>query len=314
MNELYKELKKYGRVKANEPLAKHTTFKIGGPAEFLVIVEEADRLADLLNFLNEEGTTWRIIGGGSNVLAPDEGLPGVTIKISGGGRVAVEGESIVADAGARFSDAVEAASQNGLTGLEWAVGIPGTIGGAIRGNAGAMGDNIGQSVAKVMVWKDGQAIEMPVAECGFGYRQSVFKKEGGVVLRVWLKLAKGERKEIAAKIQRILLARNGKLPTEPSAGSFFKNISLEQWPGQKDELPPDFIARKFVPAGWLIEQSGLKGERVNDAAVSEKHGNFIINLGQASQADVLSLVEKIKEKVYNKYGINLEEEVQIINP
>jgi len=314
MNELYQELKKYGRVKANEPLAKHTTFKIGGPAEFLVIVEEADKLADLLNFLNGEGTAWRIIGGGSNVLAPDEGLPGVIIKVSGG-KVEATGETLVADAGARFAEAVEAASKNSLSGLEWAVGIPGTIGGAIRGNAGALGFSIGQSVEKVLVWQNGEATEMSANDCEFNYRESVFKKQGGVIiLKIWLKLIKKEPKDIIRLIQENTLGRARRLPTEPSAGSFFKNISLNDWKGDTASLPPNFIARKFVPAGWLIEQSGLKGERVNDAAVSDKHGNFIVNLGRASQADVLSLVEKIKEKVYNKYGIWLEPEVEILKP
>jgi len=311
MNELYQELKKYGRVKANEPLAKHTTFKIGGPAEFLVIVEEVGKLADLLNFLNGEGTAWRIIGGGSNVLAPDEGMPGVTIKVSSF-KFQVSGDEIISDSGAQLSAIVNAATAEGLSGLEWAVGIPGTVGGAIRGNAGALGFSIGQSVEKVLVWQNNETIEMPANDCEFSYRESVFKKQGGVILKVWLKLIKKEPKEIIRLIQENTLGRSRRLPTEPSAGSFFKNISLNDWKGDRAELPPDFITRKFVPAGWLIEQSGLKGERVNDAVVSEQHGNFIVNLGHASQADVLALVEKIKEKVYNKYGIWLEPEVEII--
>ena len=293
-------------------MSKHTTFKIGGCAKFLVIVKEIDKLVELLNFLTGEGENFLILSGGSNMLMPDDGFDGVVVKISAD-KTKLENGIIEAEAGAKLSDVVAIALKNSITGLEWAVGIPGTIGGAVRGNAGAMGDDMSKNILEVECWKDGEVQILKNDECGFGYRDSFFKQNGWVVLRVKLKAEKSDMLKINKLITENFQKRQTKLPTLPSAGSFFKNIHVADWNVEKFPLPEKFIGRKMVPVGWVLEQTGLKGLTVGGAKVADEHGNFIVNFNNASQKDVLKIVEIIKEKVYNKFGINIEEEVQIIN-
>ncbi|MFA5127484.1 MAG: UDP-N-acetylmuramate dehydrogenase [Patescibacteria group bacterium] len=311
MLELVKELKKYGDVKCGKELKKFTTFRIGGLAEFVVEVAETDKLIALLNYLSGEGIDYFILGGGSNILMPDEGFSGVVIRVKTN-HIKVGKTKIIADAGVLLGAVVGEASKNSLTGLEWAVGIPGTVGGAVRGNAGAMGLDTGKNIEAVVVWKDGEVLTFTNSDCGFSYRSSVFKREGGVVLSSTFILAPGESAQIAKKIQECLTGRLGKFPSEPSAGSFFQNI--KKWSGELPEgLPQIHRERGVVPAGWLIEQCGLKGYRIGDAGISEIHGNFIVNYGNASARDVQKLVDEVKEKVYNKYGVDLIPEVEIIH-
>lgn len=309
--ELYKNLKTYGTVKLNVPLAKFTTFKIGGPADLLVIVTEREKLVALIKFLSGEGLSYFILGGGSNLLLPDDGLRDVVIKVESR-KSKVEGHIIEADAGVSFGVVTMLAVKHGLTGLEWAAGLPGTVGGAVRGNAGAMDGDTARSLAKVEALIDGEVVELTPAECFFGYRNSVFKHNKGIVLRAWFKLKPGDAKTSLLKMQAIVKQRNGHYPPFPSAGSFFQNIQLKQWTHPTSELPAQFVENGRVPAGWLSEQAGLKGFRVGGAMVSEEHGNFIINFENATQADVLAVVEEVKTRVYNKTNIELEEEVQII--
>jgi len=311
MSELYKELKKYGSVKANVPLSRFSTFKVGGQAEFLIEVKENDKLIGLLTFLNEQAVDFFVLGGGSNVLLPDGGLKGVVIKIATS-EVKIEENIIETQAGVPLAMIVALATKNGLSGLEWAMGIPGTIGGAVRGNAGAMGESIADCIQKVFVWIDGEVKEFDKKDCDFGYRNSFFKQnKNAVVLKAFLALKSGEKGEILAKINGNLASRS-KFPKFPSAGSFFKNIRIEKWPGDVDMLPEIFRTRGTVPAGWLIENCGLKGFRIGDAGVSLEHGNFLVNFGSATQNDMLAVVEEVQEKVYNKYGVSLEPEVQIV--
>lgn len=313
MDTLYQDLKNYGKVRSNEPLSKHTTFKIGGPAKYMVEISERPSLVECLNYLSEQGVDFLILGGGANILASDSGFDGVVIK-NKTTNLEVAEDIIIADAGVLLSSVVDAAAANSLSGLEWAAGIPGTVGGAVRGNAGAMGSDTASSILKVEVWENGEAAEFNGINCEFCYRSSRFKEKGGVILRVWFKLnPTSDRAMIIKKMQENLLGRNKKIPKEASAGSFFKNIKISDWPGGMPvNLPPIFVERGMIPSGWLIEESGLKEEKSGDAAVSKSHGNIIINQGKASQSDVLSLVEKIQEKVYNKFGIHLEPEVKIL--
>lgn len=312
MNSLNQELKKYGSVKTNVLLSKHTTLKIGGPAEFLVTVDEIDKLTGLLDFLQAEGIDYLILGGGSNFLMPDDGLRGVIVKISGG-KTKVDGEIIEADAGIGLTDVINLATKSSLAGLEWAAGIPGTIGGAVRGNAGAMGQSMSDSVSKVLVWQDGEIKELLNKECGFYYRGSVFKDTPGmVVLKVWLKLAPGQAGAILKTIQGYLEQRQGKFPPLPSAGSFFKNLKVAEWPGKIDDLPEQFRVRGMIPTGWLVDNLDLRGFKIGGGGVSQEHGNFLVNYGGATQADILSVVDEVQKKVYDKYGVTLEPEVEII--
>jgi len=317
MDTLYTDLKMFGKVKANEPLSKHTTFQIGGPARFFVTVEENEKLAGVLNYLNDNGLDYFVIGGGSNLLISDGEYDGVVVKIVSQAKptvVAGENGSLVsAEAGVSLGALVNLASKEGLSGLEWAIGIPGTIGGAVRGNAGAMGRDISYSVNEVRIWRDGETVKLNAQECGFGYRESSFKFNKDVILSVSLLLKPGDKAEILATIQNNLKHRVGRMSTHPSAGSFFKNLKLNQWKGDVGELPELFRQRGSVPAGWLIEQVNGKGQISGGAKVSDEHGNFIVNFDNAKQEDVLKLVEEVKERVYNKFKIELEPEVQILN-
>lgn len=311
MDTLAKELKKYGQVKSAQMLSRYSTMKIGGPAKYFIIVNQTDKLVDLLNFLSGEGIDYQILGGGSNILFSDDGFTGVVIKIETS-KLSVNGEVITAEAATSLSAIVQLASQNSLSGMEWASGIPGTIGGAVRGNAGAYGEDISQSIEEVEVWRDGQVITLLREDCGFDYRSSIFKSNNDVILRVKIVLKKDDPAQIAKKMNDLFFERQSKLPSQPSSGSFFKNIKVSDWRGEEGELPDSFVERGMIPAGWLIEQCGLKGFKFGEAGISEKHGNFIVNYGKASSSDILFIVDKVVGEVYNKYGITLEPEVEIL--
>jgi len=312
MDAITKELKKYGQVKQGKPLSRYLTMKIGGPAKYFISINQTKKLVGLLDFLTGEGIGYQIIGGGSNILFDQAGFDGVVIKIETQNIQVLDSEIIV-DSGVLLGALVSATAKNSLSGLEWASGIPGTVGGAVRGNAGAYGGAISDSVKKVGVWRDGEVIELEPHECGFEYRSSIFKKNNDVILWVKLFFKKDEPIKITKKMNDLFLERQNKLPTEPSSGSFFKNIKISDWPGKIDKLPKEFVERKMIPAGWLIEQCGLKGYRLGDAGISDKHANFIVNYGSATLDDILAVVEKARAEVYNKYGVNLEPEVEIIN-
>jgi UDP-N-acetylmuramate dehydrogenase len=312
MQDFFKQLKEFGKVKLNEAMNKHTTFKIGGPVHFFVIVEENDKLVVLLNFLVAEGVSFKVISGGSNMLFPDEEFEGVVVQVKSQ-KLKVINEVIEVEAGVALGTVVNEAAKNSLSGLEWAAGIPGTIGGAVRGNAGAYGLDTGRSVEKVEVWQDGEVKILSAKDCDFGYRSSLIKRESGiVVLRAWFKLVKGDKKEILKKIQENISSRNGKYPPFPSAGCFFTNVKLEKWPGETKDLPSLFLERGTVPAGWLVEQVEAKGLAVGGAKVSDEHANFVVNFNKATAEDVKNLVEEVKQRVYNKYRVELEFEVEIV--
>lgn len=316
MDTLYSDLKKFGRVKINEPLSKHTTFKIGGPARLFVTVEETEKIVKILDFLSASGVNYFIIGGGSNLLISDGEYDGVVVKIASKNQPKLinqkQGAIIEAEAGVVLGSLVNLACKNSLTGLEWAIGIPGTVGGAVRGNAGAMGKDISLNLESVKIWRDGEVLELENKDCEFAYRESMFKNNNDVVLSTQLYLEPGKKEEIIGLTQKYMKLRSSRTPPFPSAGSFFKNLKLDQWSGNVAELPELFRERGSVPAGWLIEQVQGKGENVGGAKISDEHGNFIVNFDNAKQEDVLNLVEEVKGKVYNKFKIELEPEVEIL--
>ena len=313
MDEIYKKLKTFGKVRLNEPMSKHTTFKIGGLVKYFVIAEEITKLVELLNYLSGEGIEYYVLGGGSNILFQDGDYEGIVIKIKNVECKMLDNRVIEVDSGVLLGQVMGLAMQNGLSGMEWSAGIPGTVGGAVRGNAGAFGQATADSLEKVEVWQDGEIITMTKEECKFGYRKSIFKENKNIViLRAWFKLKKADKQDIVKKVQEIIQIRSGKYPTLPSAGCFFTNVDIKEWTGDKSELPNIFIERGKVPAGWLVEQVGLKGCQVGGAQVGESHCNFIVNKEKATQVDILNLMAEIKEKVYNKFGVNLEEEVEIV--
>ncbi len=319
MTELYKQLKQYGKVKTNEPLSKHTTFKIGGPAAYFVTVDETDKLIELLKYLDGEGTPYVILGGGSNTLAQDGEFDGVVIRVRSLG-FRVQGTIAIADAGCPTVTVAQKSMQAGLTGFEWGVGVPGTIGGAVRGNAGAMGGDMQKDVLKVEVYRDGEVFELSNEECKFDYRTSIFKHKGGVVLRVHLQLAEADPDAVLMKqALEHLQYRNSTQPQGfASSGCIFANADfqsnkvrlIEHFEGNEKITQFEKVGK--VSAGWLVEQAGMKGKQIGNVQISPKHGNFLVNLGDAKAEDVKALIEEVKEAVYNKYRITLEEEVSIL--
>ncbi len=322
--DIHKKLKEFGKVKLKEKLAKHTTFKIGGEADFFVSVDDTDKLIELLQYLDEGGLNYFILGGGSNMLVNDEGFYGVVVRVHSS-EFTVHGDVLVADAGCNTVKMSQESMGAGLTGFEWGVGVPGTIGGAVRGNAGAMGGEMKDHVVKVEVYQDGEVLEMDNEECQFGYRSSYFKKNGGVILRVHLQLQKAEDGKPDAQLMKKAIEhlqyRNSTQPQGfASTGCIFKNPDTEVNKDQllrhfdeNDEKVQQFLKVGKISAGWLVEQVGMKGVTVGQAQISERHGNFILNLGEARAADVLELIDQTKEEVYNKYEIELEEEIFVVN-
>jgi UDP-N-acetylmuramate dehydrogenase len=295
MQELYKQLKEYGHVRPGALMAKYTTFHIGGPVQFLIEVVATEKLVALLNFLTGEGVPYFILGGGSNLLWQDEAWEGVVIKIETRA-LTFEGSEIMAEAGVVFAGMVMFAVQNNRAGLEWAAGMPGTVGGAVRGNAGAMESDTGRSLARIEVWRDGEVIQLTPEECEYGYRDSVFKRNTDVILRAWFTTTPGDKIALMQTMQATIKGRNGKYPASPSAGSFFKNVAIGSWTQNAAKLPEKFLASGKIPAGWINEQNGLKGFAVNGAMVSHEHGNFLINQGGATQSDMLAVVEEVQKK------------------
>ncbi len=313
MNELYTQLKVFGHVKANEPMSKHTTFKIGGPVDYFLTVDSTDNLVEALRFLDGEGVPYFILGGGSNMLVHDEGFRGVAIKINNK-QLTINNDIVEADAGCSTVEVAQKSIAAGLTGFEWGVGVPGTIGGAVRGNAGAMGGDMKMAVEKVEIYRDNEIVEITNTECGFGYRDSVFKHQSDIILRVYLRLKKTEDVSGMKQAMDNLMYRNKTQPQGYSSmGCVFKNVDVKNHEILNGKMVPDqFTKSGKISAGWLIDQSGMKGVKVGNAQVSERHGNFIVNLGGATAQDVLSLIEQVKEKVYDTSGIEIEEEIQII--
>ncbi len=311
MDSLYKQLKDFGQTKSNIPLAKYTTFKIGGTARYLVEIDDTNKLVDALNFLSGEGIPYFVLGGGSNLLFSDNEYDGVVVKVATR-KNSIVGNNISIDAGLPLALLVNMCSQNGFTGMEWAAGIPGTIGGAVRGNAGAYGGSTADSLVSVTVWRDQDVTQLSPVECSFGYRESIFKHNSDVVLSAEFTFVPGDKAAILQKSQGYILERSAKFPRFFSAGSFFKNFDLKNYHGDQSLLPEKFLQVGKVGAAWFIEQSGMKGRAVGDAKVSDEHANFIVNCNNATQTDVLNLVEQVKEAVYNKFGVELEPEVQIV--
>lgn len=256
------------KIQKNISLAQYTTFKIGGPAKYFVVVENNDDLVKAVEFAKSKKLPFFILGGGSNILVSDKGFNGLVI-LTNNKQVKVDNNVIKADAGVKLSDLVKISIDNNLTGLEWAIGIPGTIGGAVKVNASAFGSNISELVKDI-------------------------KKKDNIIISVELEMKKGNKKESQKIIKKYSEYRKEGQPLEyPSAGCIFRNI-LNQG------------------AGRLIDQAGLKGTKIGDAMISEKHANFIINLNNAKSKDVKDLIKLIKKTVKEKFDIELEEEIQYL--
>lgn len=319
--DLAKKLRQFGKVRTNEPMSKHTTFKIGGPVALYIDINAVEDVPAVIALLDEVGMEYIILGGGSNMLWQDEPYEGAVITILDS-HIEIDGETVLAHAGAQTVKVAQASVKEGLEGFAWGVGVPGTIGGAVRGNAGAMGKEMKDDVAKIEVLVNGEVVEFLNRECDFSYRNSIFKLQGGIVLKVWLKLKNGDAQASMKKALEALQYRNTTQPKGfASTGCIFKNFKIQGLSHAStgdskfkiEQLPQEFIDKGVVSAGWMVDQAGMKGVKIGDAQVSDVHGNFIVNLGKATAADVKALIAQVKQAVYSKFGVELEEEIYMHN-
>lgn len=277
------------KLKRNVFLAEYTTFKIGGPADLFVETKTEAEIVEAINFAKKKNSAYFILGNGSKILVGDKGYRGLIIKLSNY-ELKIAETTITAGAGVQVSDLLNKCIEESLTGLEFMAGIPATVGGATRGNAGAWQKNIGDLVIKVKIIDDDGNIKwLSKEECDFSYRDSRFKHNSEIILEVEMQMSKGDKKEIEKNISQYLEKRSGQ-PKELSVGCIFVN-------------PPD------TPAGMLIDQCGLKGTIIGGAKISEEHANFIVNMVGAKASDVVALINFAKEKVKEKFDIDLQEEI-----
>lgn len=276
----------------NEPMSRHTTFKIGGNADIFVKVKNEDELKTVLSLTKEFDLSLFVLGKGSNLLVSDKGIEGVVINLDGLDSVTVDGDTVTCGAGASLRAVCMSAQKAGLSGLEFAYGIPGTVGGALYMNAGAYGGEMSQVVVSATALdRDGNKKLFNPEQMKLGYRTSAFKSTDLIITSVTLKLKQGKAYEIKAAMDDFFSRRRDKQPLEyPSAGSTFKR-------------PEGYFA------GALIEKNNLKGASVGGAQVSKKHAGFVINTGNATCEDVVSLIKKVKDTVKQADGVDLEPEV-----
>lgn len=286
------------RVTFDCSMSRHTTFGVGGPAEAVYEVRDPGELRRVLAFVNSESIPFLVVGRGSNLLVRDGGLGGVVIllreSLAGIEKTGTDGLTVLAGGGASLSELMRFCRKEGLGGLEFLVGIPGTVGGATAMNAGAFGEEIGSKIGEIQaISPTGDLLVRNRSQIRFSYR-SLDGIEGGVVVKVRFELERAPREEITRRAAACLRKRKATQPLEhPSAGSVFKN-------------PPN------TSAGKLIEEAGLKGKRIGGAMISPRHANFIINTGEASADDVLALLELARKKVMERAGIELEPELRIV--
>lgn len=284
------------KVRINEPMNRHTTFRIGGPADYFLLPSSSEEVRGILEICREESLQYFILGNGSNLLVSDEGYRGVIIQLYRNyGGLTVEGTEIRAGAGVLLSQIAAAARNESLTGFEFAGGIPGTLGGAVVMNAGAYGGELKDVLKEAVVMdREGNIFTVPVEKLAMGYRTSLVKTAGYLVLEVVISLKKGSQEEIRDTMKDLADRRISKQPLEyPSAGSTFKR-------------PEGYFA------GKLIMDAGLRGYQVGGAQVSEKHCGFVINKGNATAADVCRLMADVQAKVQEQFGVTLEPEVKFL--
>jgi len=284
------------RVKRDEPLAPYTAMRVGGPADLLVVCESVDQVVEAAALARKRGVNWLLLGGGCNVLVADKGVRGLVI-VNRAADIAF-GDTVRAEAGALLAHLARQAVERGLAGLEWAAGLPGAVGGAVVGNAGAFeGDVAGVLRSATLLEPDGEIVERPNAWFEFDYRTSRIKREKPgqrpVVLQATFELEKSDPEALAARADEILEWRRTRHPSGATMGSTFKN-------------PPD------SHAGYLIEQAGLRGSFIGGAQISELHGNFFMNTGDATAAEVMALIEHARAEVRRQFGVELELEIELV--
>lgn len=294
MLNLLQKLTDEKNILKSEPMSKHTSFKIGGNADYYITPSNIAELKNIILQLKSSSVPYIVVGNGSNLLVSEKGIDGVVLSTEKLLNLSVDTNTIYADAGVKLSVLATEATKNSLSGLEFAHGIPGTVGGAVFMNAGAYDGEMKNVITFVKILRNDEIVTVPAEACAFGYRTSVFQKTGDIILGAEFKLSCGNKDDIAAKVYDFASRRKLKQPLEfPSAGSAFKR-------------PKGYFA------GKLIEDAGLRGFSVGGAQVSEKHCGFIINKGGATATDVLNLIKHIKASVYVRFGVKLQEEIKFI--
>jgi len=312
----------------NVKLAPLTTFQIGGDADYFFEATNLEELKSALEEAAKKKLPFFILAGGSNILVSDKGFEGVVIKIQNS-KIKIQNDNsrlrstsfggqakfkIFCEAGVLLSQLVAKSLEIGATGLEWAIGIPGTVGGAIVGNSGAYGHSISESVVKVKaLTKTGQPKTITQKNCKFSYRESIFKRSGDIIVSTVLELKRGNPQKIKKSIQQFIQERKNKIPLQPSAGSIFKNVELGgQSKDLAEKIPKELIKGGKIGAGYLIDQCGLKGKSVGGAKISDKHANIIVNVNQAKALDVLELINIVKKNVQERFDVELELEIRLV--
>lgn len=289
------EIRKHfaGHLAVHEPMSKYTSFRIGGPADFYLEPTDKADLVSLVAYLQEQEIQYMIIGNGSNLLVSDEGIRGAVINLEKGlADISVQDTRVNVEAGVLMARFVDVCIQNGLAGVEMLPGIPGTMGGAILMNAGAYGGEISNHIVEVEVFRNRKVVCVSRSEAGFAYRRSGFGKD--IILSAKFDLPRGDKAALVSRRRELLLKRSESQPLDlPNSGSMFKN-------------PEQTFAAQ------LIEEVGLKGRRIGGAKISEKHGNFIVNIGGATAADVLKLIRLARSNVAERFNIKLELEVKLV--
>ncbi len=320
-------------IKENVSLANYSTFRLGGPAKFFVEVKSEEELLEALKYVKNNNLKFFILGGGSNILVSDKGFDGLVIKISIS-HFSIINSSIEASAGVPLARVVNEATKNELTGMEWAAGIPGTVGGAVRGNAGAFGGCMGDVIKSVKILdtsvlmlpskNPGENKEQNICpgfkvinkeDCLFNYRQSVFKQNLNlIILSAFVELKLGDINKIQNRVKEIITKRIANHPQGGSAGSYFINPVVKdekmraEFKKDTGKVPKD----ERLPAGWFIDQLNLRGKKIGRAMIAREHANWIVNTGGATAEDVIMLASIIKQQVRDRFGIELQEEVQYL--
>jgi len=303
------------QIQKNIPLAKYTTFKIGGPAKFFVEVKEGSELPKSIHWAEENHQKIFTLSGGSNLLVSDQGFSGLDNT-----DLSISDDTVTAGAGWNLKKLIEKCWEEDLVGMKNLYGIYGSLGGALRGNAGAFGSEISDFVESLEVFdtKDKQTKILDKKDCGFVYRGSIIKDNPNlIILSATLKLTKQNPDQEKTEAKEIFIKRCSSQDTLPSAGCIFKNIKDERFEefvqdNPNIKLPDIFIERESIPAAWLIEETSIKGKQIGGAKISDKHANFIVNTGGATAEQVLELISLIKMKVRNQFKVQLSEEIELV--
>ncbi|MBD3251427.1 UDP-N-acetylmuramate dehydrogenase [Candidatus Uhrbacteria bacterium] len=308
-----------GTVVENEPMANHTNFRIGGLARLYYVATSSEVLLEAVKLAVKEEIPWYVYGGGSNLLVSDKGFEGLMIQAANR-EVEVEGSKVSCGAGAISSMVARKASEAGLVGFEWAVGVPGTVGGAIFGNAGCYGGEMKDAVMSVRAYHvpSGEERLYTNEQCRFDYRDSFFKHEPHVILSCSLVLKSGDREGSLQKLKEISEKRKEHQPLgDSSAGCMFKNFEYQEDKQverlkQEIDVPQEMLDAKRIAAGWLIEKCGLRGYELGGVSISRKHGNFLINNGTGTADQVAQIVSICQMTVRDKFHVALQPEVQFV--